>query len=96
MNRVIHDMEGQVVRGDSMRNLKFKDGDTSLKKFDIVVANPMWNQPFGPDVLRTLPSRALRMAKVSTHREAAMRQAFSSHQSFGGWESPCDVMCSLI
>ena len=50
MNRIIHDMEGQVVRGDSMRNPKFKDGDTSLKRFDIVVANPMWNQPFDTDV----------------------------------------------
>jgi hypothetical protein len=29
-------------------------------------------------------------------RNAAIRQAFSSHQSFGGWESPGEVMCSLI
>jgi type I restriction enzyme M protein len=50
MNRIIHDMDGEVVRGDSMRNPKFKDTDTSLKKFDIVVANPMWNQPFDTDV----------------------------------------------
>ncbi len=55
MNRIIHDMEGQVVRGDSMRNPKFKDGDTSLKKFDIVVANPMWNQPFDTDVFENDP-----------------------------------------
>ena len=53
MNRIIHDMEGQVVRGDSMRNPKFKDGDTSLKKFDVIVANPMWNQPFDTDVYET-------------------------------------------
>ncbi len=46
MNMVIHDMEGDIVRGNSMTNPKFKDNDTSLKKFDIVVANPMWNQPF--------------------------------------------------
>jgi type I restriction enzyme M protein len=55
MNRIIHDMEGQVVRGDSMRNPKFKDSDTSLKKFDIVVANPMWNQPFDTDVFENDP-----------------------------------------
>ena len=55
MNRIIHDMEGQVVRGDSMRNPKFRDGDTSLKKFDIVVANPMWNQPFDTDVFENDP-----------------------------------------
>src|SRR5439155_23247089 len=46
MNMVIHDMEGEIVRGNSMTNPKFREGDTSLKKFDIAVANPMWNQPF--------------------------------------------------
>ena len=55
MNKIIHDMEGEVVRGDSMRNPKFKDGDTRLKKFDVVVANPMWNQDFGPDVYENDP-----------------------------------------
>lgn len=50
MNKIIHDMEGELVRGDSMRNPKFREGDTSLKKFDLVVANPMWNQPFDADV----------------------------------------------
>jgi type I restriction enzyme M protein len=38
-----------------MRNPKFKDGDTRLKKFDIVVANPMWNQPFDSDVFENDP-----------------------------------------
>ncbi|HZM02490.1 MAG TPA: N-6 DNA methylase [Candidatus Saccharimonadales bacterium] len=46
MNMVIHDMEGEIVRGNSMTNPKFRESDTSLKKFEIVVANPMWNQPF--------------------------------------------------
>jgi len=46
MNMVIHDMEGQIVRGNSMTNPKFRDDAGRLKKFDIVVANPMWNQPF--------------------------------------------------
>jgi type I restriction enzyme M protein len=46
MNMVIHDMEGEIVRGNSMTNPKFRESDTSLKKFDVVVANPMWNQPF--------------------------------------------------
>lgn len=48
MNKIIHDMEGEVVRGDSMRNPKFRDGAKGLKRFDVVVANPMWNQPFDP------------------------------------------------
>jgi len=46
MNMVIHDMEGVIVRGNSMTNPKFRETDASLRKFDIVVANPMWNQPF--------------------------------------------------
>jgi type I restriction enzyme M protein len=46
MNMVIHDMEGEIVRGNSMTNPKYKESDSGLKKFDIVVANPMWNQPF--------------------------------------------------
>jgi type I restriction enzyme M protein len=43
MNMVIHDMEGEIARGNSMTNPKFFDGP-SLKQFDIVVTNPMWNQ----------------------------------------------------
>ncbi len=55
MNMVIHDMEGEIVRGNSMSNPKFRESDTSLKKFDIVVANPMWNQPFDEKVLENDP-----------------------------------------
>ena len=55
MNKIIHDMEGDVVRGDSMRNPKFRDGDTRLRKFDVVVANPMWNQTFDSDVFENDP-----------------------------------------
>jgi type I restriction enzyme M protein len=43
MNMVIHDMEGEIARGNSMTNPKFLDGP-SLKQFDVVVTNPMWNQ----------------------------------------------------
>ncbi len=46
MNMVIHDMEGEIVRGNSMTNPKFRESDSKLRQFDIVVANPMWNQPF--------------------------------------------------
>ena len=55
MNKIIHDMEGEILRGDSMRNPKFKQSDTSLRKFDIVVANPMWNQPFDSEVFKDDP-----------------------------------------
>lgn len=50
MNAIIHDMDVELARGDSMINPKFKTGDGKLKTFDIVTANPMWNQPFNPDV----------------------------------------------
>lgn len=43
MNMVIHDMEGEIVRGNTMTNPKFREGGR-LKRFDIVVSNPMWNQ----------------------------------------------------
>ena len=50
MNKIIHDMDGEVLRGDSMRNPKYRSADGKLRKFDIVVANPMWNQPFDPEL----------------------------------------------
>src|SRR3989339_990142 len=43
MNAVIHDMECDIEIGNTMTNPKFRDGHR-LKKFDIVIANPMWNQ----------------------------------------------------
>lgn len=43
MNMVIHDMDGEIARGNSMSNPKFLDG-SALRTFDVVVTNPMWNQ----------------------------------------------------
>ncbi len=43
MNMVLHDTDAEIARGDTMANPKFTDG-TGLRRFDIVVANPMWNQ----------------------------------------------------
>jgi type I restriction enzyme M protein len=48
MNTIIHDMDVDLRRGDTMINPKFRDAAGSLMRFDIVVANPMWNQPFDP------------------------------------------------
>ncbi|MDE1976145.1 MAG: N-6 DNA methylase, partial [Elusimicrobia bacterium] len=49
MNMVIHDMDGEIVRGNSMANPKFRAGGR-LKRFDMVVTNPMWNQKnFDPE-----------------------------------------------
>jgi len=44
MNMVIHDMEGIIEIGDTFKHPKFIEKG-KLKKFDRVVANPMWNQP---------------------------------------------------
>lgn len=70
MNRIIHDMDGEVVRGDSMRNPKFKGPDGRLKKFDIVVANPMWNQAIDADVYENDPYDRFVSAGGSTTSKA--------------------------
>jgi type I restriction enzyme M protein len=44
MNMVIHDMSGRIARGDTIANPKFLTPDGRLERFDVVVANPMWNQ----------------------------------------------------
>ncbi|MFZ3136373.1 MAG: class I SAM-dependent DNA methyltransferase [Thermodesulfovibrionales bacterium] len=46
MNAFLHDMEANIALGDTMHNPKFLNPDGSLKKFDKVTANPMWNQDF--------------------------------------------------
>ena len=46
MNSFIHRMEAEIVLGDTMNRPTFLNKDGSLRKFDIVVANPMWNQDF--------------------------------------------------
>jgi type I restriction enzyme M protein len=43
MNMIIHDMEGEIVIGDTLRNPKLLE-NSRLKQFDLVAANPMWNQ----------------------------------------------------
>jgi type I restriction enzyme M protein len=46
MNIFIHDMETEIALGDTMNRPAFRNPDGSLWKFDIVTANPMWNQDF--------------------------------------------------
>ena len=43
MNMIIHDMEGKIEIGDAFKNPKFRVRGR-LRRFDRVVANPMWNQ----------------------------------------------------
>lgn len=46
MNTFIHDMEAEIKLGDTMNRPAFLNADGSLRKFDVVTANPMWNQDF--------------------------------------------------
>jgi len=39
-------MEAEIALGDTMNLPKFLDERGGLRKFDIVVSNPMWNQNF--------------------------------------------------
>ena len=55
MNAIIHDMEIGIRRGDTMINPKFKTVAGKINTHDIVVANPMWNQPFNPQVFNDDP-----------------------------------------
>jgi type I restriction enzyme M protein len=55
MNMVLHDMGGEIVRGNTMTNPKFLDGP-GLRQFDVVVTNPMWNQDnFDPGTYESDP-----------------------------------------
>lgn len=55
MNAIIHDMEVELARGDTMINPKFRDASGKIRRHDVVVANPMWNQPFAPDLFANDP-----------------------------------------
>ena len=46
MNSFLHDMEAEIMLGDTMHRPAFTVGDGSLRQFDLVIANPMWNQKF--------------------------------------------------
>jgi type I restriction enzyme M protein len=54
MNMFIHDMETEIRLGDTMIR-PFTNEDGSLSKFDLVTANPMWNQNFSQDVYENDP-----------------------------------------
>ncbi len=46
MNAFIHDIEADIAVGDTMASPRFSEGEGRLRRFDIVTANPMWNQDF--------------------------------------------------
>ena len=55
MNAIIHDMDMEIARGDTMLNPRFKNAVGQIDTFDVVVANPMWNQPFDQQLLANDP-----------------------------------------
>ena len=55
MNAIIHDMEVEIARGDTMINPKFKTAAGRIAAHDVVVANPMWNQPFSAELFANDP-----------------------------------------
>ena len=45
MNAILHDFIGAELHiGDTFRNPRLVAGDSTLQRFDYVLANPMWNQ----------------------------------------------------
>lgn len=62
MNSIIHDMDVELQRGDTMINPKFRDAAGKIMGHDIVVANPMWNQPFAADLFANDPFDRFRTA----------------------------------
>jgi len=51
MNAFLHNMEeSEIALGDTMNRPAFSTAGGSLKEFDLVTANPMWNQDFSQDV----------------------------------------------
>ena len=62
MNAIIHDMDVELARGDTLINPKFRDASGAIRQHDIVIANPMWNQPFAPDIFANDPFDRFRTA----------------------------------
>ncbi len=49
MNAFIHEMDAEIALGDTMNRPAFSEGG-QLQRFDLVTANPMWNQKFPTEV----------------------------------------------
>ncbi|HEX2094912.1 MAG TPA: class I SAM-dependent DNA methyltransferase [Longimicrobiaceae bacterium] len=59
MNAVLHDMQAEIALSDTMRRPAFTE-DSRLKRFDLVIANPMWNQKFPPGLYENDPYERFR------------------------------------
>jgi len=58
MNLLLHDIKnGQIENGDTLDYPRFRE-DSALKRFDVVIANPPWNQDgYGEDRLKNAEFR---------------------------------------
>lgn len=52
MNAFLHDMDAEIALGDTLQHPAFTDRSGRLRQFDLVTANPMWNQDFADTVYR--------------------------------------------
>src|SRR5215204_378649 len=91
MNMIIHDMDGEIAIGYSLKNPKFLD-DSALKHFEIAVANPMWNQPgYGsefydnddPVFVDTNGNSREKMHFVNTGEVSIIKNIVEGYQSMG-------------
>jgi type I restriction enzyme M protein len=46
MNAALHEMQDVIALGDTMNRPAFRDEGGQLRRFDLITANPMWNQKF--------------------------------------------------
>ena len=72
MNATIHDMEIEIARGDAMIDSKFNTTAGRIGTHDVVVANPMWNQPFNPEVFANDPFDRFRTPGRGDHRQGRL------------------------
>ncbi|HOQ03073.1 MAG TPA: class I SAM-dependent DNA methyltransferase [Bacillota bacterium] len=55
MNTFIHNMDANIALGDTMTRPAFTTPEGSLMKFDLVAANPMWNQNYSQETYENDP-----------------------------------------
>ena len=55
MNTFLYDMEAEINLGDTMHRPAFQEADGGLRSFDVVTANPMWNQKYSRETYESDP-----------------------------------------
>lgn len=55
MNAFIHDLDATIAPDDTIRRPAFLTPSGGLQTFDLITANPMWNQKFSTDVYENDP-----------------------------------------